>query len=374
MRIALLHPTYWPEVRRGSERLVHDLGTSLAERGHEVTLLTSHRERRTVTVEQGIRVVRNRRLRQPPTLGLHERFLGNVHNVARELALGRFDLAHAMYLTDAWTAVKARRLGAPPVAFSLHGIPLRAEYLVRRRYRLEMLQKTIAGAAVTSVLSEAAAEPFRRYLLHEPRIVPGGVRTDDFAVDVRRDQTPTLLCASSLGDPRKRGELLLSAFTTLRKRRPKLRLLVVRTPDPDFGPRPPRLPDGAEWVEAETTAALADAYARSWATVLPAIHEPFGLVLLESLAAGTPVVAARSGACPEIVDSDGVGRLFDPDDENALADAMDAALELAPDGDLVSRCREHARRWDWARVITLYEQLYAEALGGGGGLDAAGES
>jgi hypothetical protein len=42
VRIALLHPTYWPEVRRGSERLAHDLATALANRGHEVTLLTSH--------------------------------------------------------------------------------------------------------------------------------------------------------------------------------------------------------------------------------------------------------------------------------------------------------------------------------------------
>ena len=42
MRIALLHPTYWPEVRRGSERLAHDLGATLARRGHDVKLITTH--------------------------------------------------------------------------------------------------------------------------------------------------------------------------------------------------------------------------------------------------------------------------------------------------------------------------------------------
>jgi hypothetical protein len=61
MRIALLAPTYWPEVTRGSERVVHDLATLLAARGHNVTLLTSHRGARTITEEEGVRVVRDRR-------------------------------------------------------------------------------------------------------------------------------------------------------------------------------------------------------------------------------------------------------------------------------------------------------------------------
>ena len=62
MRIAFLHPTYWPEVRRGSERLVHDLASGLAGRGHEVTLITSHPGRPTVNEEDGFRVIRNWRL------------------------------------------------------------------------------------------------------------------------------------------------------------------------------------------------------------------------------------------------------------------------------------------------------------------------
>ena len=66
---------------------------------------------------------------------------------------------------------------------------------------------------------------------------------------------------------------------------------------------------------------------RASATVLPADDEAFGLVLVESLAAGTPVVAARSGACPEIVDDPRVGRLFEPGDAEDLEQLMgEAAL------------------------------------------------
>ncbi len=361
MRIALVHPTYWPEVRRGSERLIHDLGARLADAGHDVTLLTSHPARRTVATEDGMRVIRSRRRRQPPTLGLHERFLGNVHNVVWQLARGHYDLAHAFYTSDGWAAVRARRLGGPPVVFSLHGIPMR-EHIVSRRYRLEMLLTTIQGAAATTVLSEAAAEPCRRFLLHEPRILPGGVEARDFAVERPRAEIPTILCAASLADPRKRGPLLVEAFQRLRARRPDLRLQVVRTPDPEFGTEPVELPDGAEWVDVATTGDLAAAYAEAWATAMPSLDEAFGLVLLESLAAGTPVVAADSGASPEIVDDDAIGRLFAPDDPDALASALDAALELAGDPATRERCRERAAPYDWSRVIERYTSLYDEVL------------
>lgn len=359
MRIALLHPTFWPEVRRGSERLVHDLAGMLAERGHDVTVLTSHRRSRSVDVEDGVRVVRNRRFSQPPTLGLHERFLGNVHNVALELLRERYDLAHAFFPADAWAAVKMRRLRGPPVVFSLHGIPTR-RYLVNRRYRLEMLQSTIAGAAACTVLSKAAADAFERFLLREPRVLPGGVHGDRFALERRRAERPTLLFASSPGDPRKRALLLFEAFRRLRERRPDLRLRVMRAPDPEYGPEVPELPAGAEWIEADTTAALAEAYADAWLTVFPAVDEAFGLVLVESLAAGTPVVAARSGGLPEILDSDELGRLFEPDDEVSLERAIEDALPLVEVESVRRRCRERVAEYDWARVVERYEALYDE--------------
>lgn len=365
MRIALLHPTYWPEVRRGSERLVHDLGVVLAGRGHEVTLLTSHRGPPRTSVEEGVRVVRCWAPAKVPLFGLHEDHLGVVPNVLWRLPRGGFDVAHAFFLADAWAAVRARRLGGPPVVFSFHGIPTR-EFLVMRRGRLEMMQGTVAGAAARTVLSEAAARPFRRYLLDEPRVLGGGTFRAAFETGEARAAVPTLLCAASLGDPRKRGELLLAAFRALRERRPDARLLLVRTPDPFMSPLSMKLPEGARWIEAQRTDALARAYASAWASVLPAPDEAFGLVLVESLAAGTPVVAARSGACPEIVRSGAVGRLFEPDDERDLARAMDEALELGSRVETAEACRAEAAGHDWSTVADRYEELYAEVLGSAG--------
>ena len=366
MRIAFLHPTYWPEVRRGSERLVHDLASGLAGRGHEVTLITSHPGRPSESEEDGFRVIRNWRLPYMRPLRWYEDHIANVPFDVWRLWREDFDLAHAFFPADAWAAVAARRrLEGPPVGFSIHGIPVR-KYLVERRYRLDMLRTAIDGSEFTSVLSDAAAEATRRYLLHRPEVVPGGIVCDDFAVDAPRADEPTLVCAASLRDPRKRADLLFDAFARLRERRPDARLLIVRAQDPlIFSWDAPDRHEGVSWVEASDTAALARVYAEASASVLPAVDEAFGLVLVESLAAGTPVVAARSGACPEIVTDDAIGRLFEPDDPADLARAMEEALDLGADAKTAERCREHARQFDISRAVDSFERLYVEATRNG---------
>ena len=365
MRIALVHPTYWPEVRRGSERMVHDLGASLAARGHQVTLLTSHLGRTSVAVEDGVEVVRHRR--PPDDLPLtraYEYHILNVPNVVRALARGNFDIAHTLFPADAWAAAKARRWGGPEYVFSFNGIPTR-EYLVSRRYRLQMLQTAIAGARRVTVLSEAAARDFRRFLLHDPLVLPPGVQLDRFASSGSKSPAPTLLCASSLGDPRKRGELLLAAFEELRSRKPGVRLRLVSVRDRVMSQAAPGGGEGVEWIDADRTEALVGAYSEAWATVLPAPDEAFGLVLLESFAAGTPVVAARAGGPAELVDNPRLGCLFEPDDRAALTAALAEALEMSRTDGVAEACRRRAAKFSWAKLVVRYEQLYELALGGG---------
>ncbi|MBA2298409.1 MAG: glycosyltransferase family 4 protein, partial [Actinobacteria bacterium] len=340
-----------------SERLVHDLGETLAERGHEVTVLTSHPGRRSTATEDGIRVVRARRLPQPPTFGLNEYHLGNVPNVIGALVRGRFDVAHAFQLSDAWAAAKALRFGGPRFAFSFHGMPTRA-HLVNRRYRPEMLEYVLRRASAFSVLSEAAAAPFHRYLLRKPRILPGGVIAGEFDVGTSKADPVTVFSAASLGDPRKRGALLLEAFSLLRQSRHDLRLRIARTEDPHLSPYRLELPTGAEWSEPRTTAEIAREYASASASVLASEEEAFGLVLVESLAAGTPVVAARSGACPEIVDDPRLGTLFDGDDPAALAAAIETTIALATQQETRERCIARGREFDWSRVVERYEEVY----------------
>jgi phosphatidylinositol alpha-mannosyltransferase len=359
-----MHPTYWPEVRRGSERLVHDLAIALRRRGHDVSIVTTHPAATTETMEEGIRVIRSRRPPSLPRSGDQEFFVEAAPLAALRLVRGEFDIAHAFFSVDAWAAIGARRMDGPPVAFSFHGIPVR-QYLVNRRRRLNLISTAVRDADAVSVLSRAAALPYRRYLLREPEIVPGAVFCEDFEVEVDRAEIPTVICAASLGDPRKGGQALLDAFTLARERVPSARLLLAGGRDPFLSKVTLEHPEGVEVIDGDDTAALADAYASSWASVLPAIGEAFGLVLVESMAAGTPAIALRSGACPEVITNDEIGTLLEPDDVPALADAMVAALDAPPSARVKAACRARARDYDWSTIVKRYEALQAHAVTGG---------
>jgi phosphatidylinositol alpha-mannosyltransferase len=320
-------------------------------------------------------VIRSWRPPALPGLSWYEDHVVNIPTAVWRLLRGDFDVAHALFPADAWAAMQARRLGGPPYVFSIHGIVNRRG-LVRRRYRIEMFRQAAGGAMATSALSEAAVEPLRRYLIApDPVVLPGGVITSRYSAPVERSPEPTLLCPASLDDPRKRGRLLLEAFARLRERQPDARLVLAGGRDPFSagGERIPALastsngtlPDGVAAADLDD-AGLAAAYSSAWATVLPAVDEAFGLVLVESLAAGTPVLAARSGACPELVTDDATGRLFEPDDAEALGAGLEQVLELGADAATVDRCRAAAEPWDWGRVVERYEAVYRSAVGAAG--------
>jgi len=354
MRVALLHPTYWPEVRRGAERLVHDLAGWLVQAGHDVTVLTTHRAKTSTAEENGVRVAR---MRRPPDAlfdrRAYELYLGTAPAQMWGVLQGGFDVAEAFFPVSGWAALRARALGGPPVVYSSMGITTR-RYLVSKRYRLPIHVELAREATACTVLSEAAAEPFRRYLLRDPEVVPPGVACDDFAVDTDRTEQPTIVYSGSPADPRKRLNLLIDAFGDLRGRRPDVRLQLAGKPEPGFQVQ---LPDGAEWVEGDRTADLARTLAAAHVAVLPSLGEAFGLVLAEALAAGTPVVATDAGASSEIV-TPAVGRLFEPDDRASLVSALEQALEL---NGTRERYRAHARQWDWSEIGPRYEALLERA-------------
>ncbi|GAC1467795.1 MAG: glycosyltransferase family 1 protein [Chamaesiphon sp.] len=104
---------------------------------------------------------------------------------------------------------------------------------------------------------------------------------------------------------------------------------------------------------------LASAFASSDAFIFPSRTETLGLVLLEAMAAGCPVVAARSGGIPDIV-SDGVnGYLFDPADEGGAIAATQRLLAHQEEREtLRQNARGEAERWGWAAATRQLQNYY----------------
>ena len=108
---------------------------------------------------------------------------------------------------------------------------------------------------------------------------------------------------------------------------------------------------------------LASAYASGDAFVFPSSTETLGLVLLEAMAAGCPVVGANRGGIPDIV-SDGInGCLYDPDQPASLVTAVQ---RLLGDGDTRAKLRQAARleaeRWGWAGATAQLRAYYHQVL------------
>jgi glycosyltransferase involved in cell wall biosynthesis len=104
---------------------------------------------------------------------------------------------------------------------------------------------------------------------------------------------------------------------------------------------------------------LGSAFASADAFVFPSRTETLGLVLLEAMAAGCPVVAARSGGIPDIV-TDGVnGYLFDPADEDGAIAATIRLLERKEEREtLRQNARAEAERWSWAAATRQLQNYY----------------
>ena len=109
-----------------------------------------------------------------------------------------------------------------------------------------------------------------------------------------------------------------------------------------------------------TGADLASAFASADAFVFPSRTETLGLVLLEAMAAGCPVVAARSGGIPDIV-TDGVnGYLFEPksDDAGAIAATLRLLGENQEREVIRQNARQEAERWGWSAATRQLESFY----------------
>lgn len=111
--------------------------------------------------------------------------------------------------------------------------------------------------------------------------------------------------------------------------------------------------------------ALVDAYHAADVFLLPSIHEPFGIVILEAWAAGLPVVASKVGGVPSFVVSGEDALLFDVQDAKGLLDAFQTLVETPEVGARIARngWQKARNEYSWDRVTERLVQIYEEAIG-----------
>jgi glycosyltransferase involved in cell wall biosynthesis len=229
-----------------------------------------------------------------------------------------------------------------------------------RAYARRAHRSAARRAAVVIAVSHATAQDVREHWGIDPaRIVvaPHGPGQAIEPAPARTDP-PTHFLYVGDDEPRKRVDVLLDAYRRFRAAGGDAPLLLAGSV------ADPAIP-GVETVSRPSPQRLAQLHAESIALLHPAIEEGFGLTLLEALAAGTPVIAARSRAALEVCGD--AALLLDADDGAALAASLaDAMTVLADDAGLRQRLADaglaRSRDFTWTASARAHIEAYTLAL------------
>lgn len=376
LRIALAYPYAWPQVRRGAERFIDDLGRYLTARGHDVTVITSSPRGVAVEGTSAVRRIVFEQWRPPALLG---RRLTSAHffpfQCRGALARGGFDVVHCLSQFDAFAGALASRSGTRYV-FQSPGIPLKRAFRTVPHDYL-MFRCALARAASVLVVSRFAGAMLKRDfgVAGEVLLPPVDLEHFQAPADARREPDLVLM-SGALDEERKGAALLMRAFPLVKRAAPRARLRLTGQIAPDreralLALLPDALRSDVEMLGAGERASLPRLYAQAGVTVLPAVWEALGMVLVEALACGSAVVGADHAGIPEVIGSPEVGVLFPPGSDrreatnaSGLADAIVAAIGIARRPETAERCRAHAQPFGWAVLGPRYEDLYQRVARG----------
>lgn len=239
-----------------------------------------------------------------------------------------------------------------------------------RRYPGLLRQAIEGGAFVHTVSAFVAAEVVEHLGADPGRVVAvlNGLRPSPLG-DAGRGQllagADRYILAVGTVEPRKNLPSLVRAFDALAPDQPDLRLVIAGGSgwgDEDLGAALAAARHGHRvvrlgWVDERIRS---DLLAGAAALAFPSVYEGFGLPPLEAMAAGTPVVATRTGAIPEVVGE--AALLVPPRDHDALAGALHRLLdEPATAERLVEAGRRRVSEFSWERTIDGLVDLYRRA-------------
>jgi len=219
-----------------------------------------------------------------------------------------------------------------------------------------------------AISSDIAERCFSRYG-YKPIVIPVGVDPNRFRVDGTKlremyscGDEKIVLTVCRL-DPRKDIPTLVRAAKLVCNIDKHVKFLVVGEGKEEAGIR--KLIDelglSRKVVLVKEAPAPPAFYAASDLFVLPSRYEGFGIVFLEAMSAGVPIISTTAPAIPEVVGD--AGLLVPPRNPELLAGEI---LRLLKDEKLrsvlVEKALERVGRYDWNRLITQYEKAYASAI------------
>jgi phosphatidylinositol alpha-mannosyltransferase len=369
MKVGIVCPYDW-NVPSGVAIHVHELAEALIGLGLEVQVLAPGDDNADEEYPEYVTVV-GRAVPVPYNGSVARVLFGprSASKVRRWIREGDFDVLHvhspvtpSLGMMACWSAI------GPIVATFHAAIDGRSRAMASTAW---MLQATLEKVRARIAVSEEARRTVVEHLGGDAVLVPNGVNVDRFATAERRPRWSgpgTIAFLGRVDEQRKGLQELLDAFPAIVTSCPEARLFVAGPGETEAIDRlPAELRDRVTVLGRISEHDKVALFASVDLYVAPHTGgESFGIVLLEAMSAGAPVVASDLTAFREVLDDGRCGVLFKPGDPGALARA---AIEVLGDatrrGELKRQGHERACEYDWSRVAKQVVAVY-EAVASGG--------
>jgi phosphatidyl-myo-inositol alpha-mannosyltransferase len=367
MRIGLVCPYQW-DVPGGVQYHVRDLAETLRGMGHHVEVLTPADREESLPDEYV--TVTGRAVPVPYNGSMASVQFGPVAaaRVRRWLREGHFDVVHVHEPASPSISLLVCMIAKGPIVATFHAAKVRSVWLAALGPVARPWMEKISGRIA---VSDFARRLQVEHLGGDAVIIPNGVHVDAFASGpdlagyTRGVDGPTIGFLGRYDEPRKGLPVLLEAMRTVVRQHPGARLLIAGRGDAanlrelvgeDLRPHVALL---GELSEADKAAFLRsiDVYCAP-----NLLGESFGVVLIEALAAGAPIVASDLDAFARVLEDGAAGVLVRRGDAGVLARALDQLLsDPARRAELSARGAEVAAAYDWQvvarRILAVYETV-----------------
>jgi glycosyltransferase involved in cell wall biosynthesis len=339
LRVAVVAPPWYevpPPAYGGIEWVCSLLVQGLVDRGHDVTLVAAGRN---LTSARMIPTFDE----PPPGLG--------------EVSGSTVELLHAARVTAILAGLEADVVHDHSLAGPLMAGTRRIPTLITAHGPVRGLVEDLYATLASNVSLVAISEAQRRSAPRLPwaATIHNAIAVDEYPVGLEREDFVLFLGRMN---PDKGAHLAIDAA-----REVGIRILVGgKCQEPVereyFAEEiEPRLGPDVEWIGEADTEGKKDLYSRARCLLVPIQwEEPFGLVMVEAMACGTPVVALRRGSVPELVVDGETGFVYE--DPSGLAEGIKRADLIDP-----MACRRHVEeRFHPRLMVEAYERVYTSLV------------
>ena len=376
MNVLIVSPYFYPK-RGGLENYSYNIAKILVEKRHDITVLCSNHEKE--NKEEIIDDIRVIRLRPDYILSNTPIRFDLFFTISKLVKENNFDLinAHTPVPFYADIAAMVSKRYKIPFVLTYHAGSLMKDRIfidaIAKIYQLTIEKFTLARANRTITVSEFVKNNYLKEYKEKVCIISPGVDTGRFKPSKNKiEKIPNnILFVAQLvkGHEWKGLDYLLESINLIKEDIENIKLTVVGSGNYINHYKDKvnelRIKDNVIFKGRVSDDELVKEYQKANILVLPSYSnaESFGIVNLEAMACGIPIVASKIGGVPDVVKEGENGLLVPPRDSEALADAIIYLLENEDIREKMGKNgREKVEDYSWGRIAEETERVYKRVI------------